>query len=626
MNKDKIKAFETFREFYRDEHQKGSTLASSAPVKFSATKSLKTRRAFMLREAFLPKNKVLANSLLVPPEIAWAAGFVPLNLEMYSSLLASHSKIGEFTSEGSLTAPRCSFINSLNGAFLNGIVPTPDVLVSSTAYCEAISLSFEDLEEGYEVPHYHIEIPQYPTVESIRSLAGELKELFWKLADLGGLSKEEASDQFRKVMLNSALARKEFIEIWTLRKVHAPLNLGLEPLHWHFQFLPMWGDDRMPEICKRLKEEVIEYIESGESKDGTPVGMFGLIPYGRTEIWKKLMSEGAFSSFEGVNFMGDYILPDIENFVKLTEDDLFENIAINLIGVPMRGGETKRKADEFNREAKTMGSDGMIIFSHEHCQLLAPRLHMIEEAATNNDMKVVSIGGDCILGMPQGPTGIRLGTFISNLKEADQISKLPELKVKPRVLDKSKVMRLGVDFGSGFSKYVLLNEENNVVYKGVFSSGIDYPALLEEIKGKVQVDKDYFTAVSGVGGDNPRFSEMVNVQTTEINALINTSRNLFPASENLLVIDIGTQDVKVLKFNGMGTSPWINTNKSCGAGTGLVLVQILERWKQTNPEISFDQLDDMAYGAKTSELINTTCGIFAVTNVVSALVQSDEEK
>ena len=34
----------------------------------------------------------------------------------------------------------------------------------------------------------------------------------------------------------------------------------------------------------------------------------------------------------------------------------------------------------------------------------------------------------------------------------------------------------------------------------------------------------------------------------------------------------------------------------------------------------------MAYEAQRSEMINTTCGIFAVTNVVSALIQSEDDK
>ena len=43
---------------------------------------------------------------------------------------------------------------------------------------------------------------------------------------------------------------------------------------------------------------------------------------------------------------------------------------------------------------------------------------------------------------------------------------------------------------------------------------------------------------------------------------------MYHERESLLVVDIGTQDVKVLHFPTMDSEPWCTTNKSCGAGTG----------------------------------------------------------
>uniref|UniRef100_UPI0013012974 BadF/BadG/BcrA/BcrD ATPase family protein n=1 Tax=Labilibacter marinus TaxID=1477105 RepID=UPI0013012974 len=172
----------------------------------------------------------------------------------------------------------------------------------------------------------------------------------------------------------------------------------------------------------------------------------------------------------------------------------------------------------------------------------------------------------------------------------------------------------------------LLDELDEVVQQGLFASGIDYPGLLSEITGKINLTKPVMLGVAGVGSDNPIFKEMVHRQTTEMNALINSCQKLFKSREELLVMDIGTQDVKILNFADMNSSPWINTNKSCGAGTGMVLVQILERWKQTNSSFTFETLDNLAYEAESGEIINTTCGIFAVTNVVSALIQASDEK
>jgi activator of 2-hydroxyglutaryl-CoA dehydratase len=258
--------------------------------------------------------------------------------------------------------------------------------------------------------------------------------------------------------------------------------------------------------------------------------------------------------------------------------------------------------------------------------MLAVRLDEIEKAATKANLKSVSISGDCILGMPPGPAGIRLGTFLNiltgNNKKAKQIdgNKLTMHKLN------ANDWRVGIDFGSGFSKYAVIDSKNKMIKCEMFNSGIDYPHLLKEIKQRIGNNKNIHFAVAGVGGDNPHFKEFTNIQTTEISALIQAVRSIGVNHKAFSVIDIGTQDVKVLKFNDINEEPWVNTNKSCGAGTGMVLKQILERWQQTNPEIKFTDLDEMAFNAKKSELVNTTCGIFAVTNVVSALVQSSNER
>ncbi|GEM_PF-4414581 len=620
-------AYMAFRSFYKDSNQSGDTLSMVSPVKFKATRSLITRRTTLLREAFRPDAKVMATSLLVPSELAWALDCIPLNLEMFSSLLASHSKILELTNKGSLTAPRCSFINSVKGAMMENLVPMPDILLSSTAYCEGIGLSFEDFKNYFDTAHFHIDIPSYSEANTSQLLASDLKQMLIEMAGVLDLDSNETLERFRQVMYNSIKAKAVYQKIWELRKKTGPLNLGLEPLHWHMQFLPMWGDDRAYTICEKLYNEISHYIESTPEEEfskGTPVGMFGLIPYGRTDIWRQLRDADLYTSFEGVNYLGEINLPDLDHFDQIETDTLFEFLAETLIKTPVRGGEIKEKSNDFMAEASSMHAKGMIIVSQEHCQLLAPRLHELETAAGANGMKVVSLGGDCILGMPKGPTTFRLNTFIDSLtdrskKAAKFNHDISELKI---VTD----YRLGVDFGSGFSKFVLVDKQGVIAKQGVVASGIDYPGLLDNIKSSITINDAYKMAISGVGSDNTTLKGKVDVQTTELNALIASCRNLFSYKEQLLVIDIGTQDVKVLHFHDMDAAPWINTNKSCGAGTGMVLTQILERWRHSHPEYSFDTLDNLAYEASEGEMINTTCGIFAITNVVSALVQADEER
>jgi activator of 2-hydroxyglutaryl-CoA dehydratase/benzoyl-CoA reductase/2-hydroxyglutaryl-CoA dehydratase subunit BcrC/BadD/HgdB len=620
-------AFESLRSLKSDDKQPGRALTTVSGMQLASTRRLAARRAYLTRLAYRPETKIAAMSLITPPEICWAAGYTPFNWEMFASLLATHSSITEIVNKGSDPTPRCSFINALKGSFLSGLLPYPNVTLGSSAFCEGIGFMFEELTSKIRIPYTHINIPLYKTEATIKNVASQLKDAFEVMCLLNGMLVEEGHKKFREVMYLSSVAKNHYDNAYRLRQQHGPVNLGLEPLNWHYTFFSMWGTDTGVQICKQLEQDLLEHIHSGHERRGhIPLAIFSLFPYGRTEIWDKIVDAGAYSTFEGINYLGEYQPLDTERFDSYTNDDLFENLAISLMNTPMRGGNVYENAKKFMEEVKATGAKGIIIFSHEQCQMLAPRMTAAEHAASDAGLKVTVLNGDCILGMPSGPNGLRLGTFLKSLDDSKTAySSSPSAPDTP-VRKKSDKNRIGVDFGSGYSKFVVMDKKMNVINHGVVHSGIDYPVLLKEITSDLHESFEYDLAVTGVGGDNPRFGKLVQYQTTEIDALISVVRFHFRDKEPLLVVDIGTQDVKILYFSSMDENPWINTNKSCGAGTGMVLAQVLERWKKTAPDMTFSQLDELASQAKGKELINSTCGIFAITNVVSALVQSNDER
>lgn len=619
--------FEKFREFIKDDNQQGDTLSSVAPMQFQGTKSLASRRSYLMRLAYKPETTVAAISLLFPPEVCWAAGFTPFNWEMYASLLASHSKIIDMTNKGTAPVPRCSFINSLKGACLSGILPPPNLILSTSAFCEGIGYMFSELKDYYGKEHLHLDIPGYNDSLAMDTAAKQLKVIYHKMCDQNSIDAKKRLDNLRKAVYYSTMAKIEHQQIAEIRKKYAPLNLGLEPLQWHTVFLAMYGDESGYRIMKQLKEDVQKVAETqGPSKEGIPVAVFSLIPYGRSEIWAKLKDANAFTTFEGVNHFGGCKLLDPESIKYKSEDALFQSLVYNMAHSTMRGLSVRKNSQNFVELARDFGSKGMITFAHEHCQMLAVRLDEVERASNKTGLKSVTISGDCILGMPPGPSGIRIGTFLNSLDEQKKFlkkEKINDLLVYNH--ESIDTYRIGIDFGSGYSKFVQIDHLNKVIKQDACPSGIDYPHLLNEIRQSIGAGKNMKFGIAGVGGDNPAFMNSVDTQTTEISALIHAIHVLYANQSDFTVIDIGTQDVKVLKFYEPQDEPWVNTNKSCGAGTGMVLKQILERWQQTRPDITFDDLDKMAFDASNSELVNTTCGIFAVTNVVSALVKSDDE-
>ena len=221
LNESKVmrdSSYEAFRRFYKDEKQVGDSLLSVAPARYAATRILGSRRGSLTRSAYKTGVKIAATSLLVPTELCWASGYIPFNWELYASLLASHSAINDLTGKGSVTSPRCSFINTLKGAFLEGILPAPDVTISSSAYCEGIGYGIEEVNTGFGSEHFHIDIPVYLDENTLDTLSRRLEEVYFHISELNRIGKDEAITRLRHTIRISNQSRAGYQEIWDLRK------------------------------------------------------------------------------------------------------------------------------------------------------------------------------------------------------------------------------------------------------------------------------------------------------------------------------------------------------------------------------------------------------------------------
>jgi predicted CoA-substrate-specific enzyme activase len=82
------------------------------------------------------------------------------------------------------------------------------------------------------------------------------------------------------------------------------------------------------------------------------------------------------------------------------------------------------------------------------------------------------------------------------------------------------------------------------------------------------------------------------------------------------IIDIGGQDSKVIAVNSDGTVDDFVMNDKCAAGTGRFLEVMAEVMRLT-----IDQMGPEALKSKTPALINSTCTIFAESEMVSLRAQ-----
>ncbi len=168
----------------------------------------------------------------------------------------------------------------------------------------------------------------------------------------------------------------------------------------------------------------------------------------------------------------------------------------------------------------------------------------------------------------------------------------------------------GIDIGSRSIEFVLLDSERNaVIDRFQAETSIDLSAQLRLIKERYAWDHLIST------GYGRQLSQKVlgGAVITEIKAYSTSAHHFHPDIDT--VIDLGGQDTKALSINrNNGQLQKFEMNDKCSAGTGKFFEMMAG-----SLGLSLDELVTAALrGSKTIE-INSTCTVFAESEVISLL-------
>jgi len=178
---------------------------------------------------------------------------------------------------------------------------------------------------------------------------------------------------------------------------------------------------------------------------------------------------------------------------------------------------------------------------------------------------------------------------------------------------------LGIDIGSTTSKCVLLKDGKEIVAKSLINSGtgtkgaqMAYETVLAE-KGLTKQDID-FTVATGYG--RTTFAD-ADGEMSELTCHAKGVSHVMPEART--IIDIGGQDVKVMRLVNEGTIENFVMNDKCAAGTGRfldVMAKILQ--------LDIGELEAYALEATEPVKISSTCTVFAESEVISQLSKGVE--
>lgn len=174
--------------------------------------------------------------------------------------------------------------------------------------------------------------------------------------------------------------------------------------------------------------------------------------------------------------------------------------------------------------------------------------------------------------------------------------------------------KIGLDVGSTTIKAVVLNKNNDIIYKIyvrhlalVRQKAIE---ILTQINNHIIKNQQIQIAITGSAGLG--IAQVANIPfVQEVFATQIATEKLIPNAD--VVIELGGEDAKIL-FLSNGIE--VRMNGSCAGGTGAFIDQMA-----TLLNVSLDELDQMSLNSKQIYTIASRCGVFAKSDIQPLLNQ-----
>ena len=176
------------------------------------------------------------------------------------------------------------------------------------------------------------------------------------------------------------------------------------------------------------------------------------------------------------------------------------------------------------------------------------------------------------------------------------------------------MLKLGLDVGSTTIKCVVLDEDNNIIYKDYkrhYSHIKDNITLkLEELLSNHIIDENVMFSISGSAGMG--FAEAIGIPfVQEVYATRIAANKLIPGTD--CIIELGGEDAKILFLtDGME----VRMNGTCAGGTGAFIDQMA-----TLLNVDITEINGLAMEHQKLYSIASRCGVFAKTDIQPLLNQ-----
>jgi (R)-2-hydroxyacyl-CoA dehydratese activating ATPase len=167
---------------------------------------------------------------------------------------------------------------------------------------------------------------------------------------------------------------------------------------------------------------------------------------------------------------------------------------------------------------------------------------------------------------------------------------------------------LGIDLGSAYAKFTVIDDKGNAIFRYALPT---FSADRQASKNVMQTIATNFnikySCATGYGRKHFADSDIIK---TEINCAAAGVSHYYSGSKN--IIDIGGEDIKIIKCDNENHVANFYMNDKCAAGTGSFLTEIAER-----AEINISEMSSIASLSNYDKELNSFCTVFAKTEIMN---------
>ncbi|MCB0483331.1 MAG: 2-dehydropantoate 2-reductase [Flavobacteriales bacterium] len=167
---------------------------------------------------------------------------------------------------------------------------------------------------------------------------------------------------------------------------------------------------------------------------------------------------------------------------------------------------------------------------------------------------------------------------------------------------------LGVDLGSAYCKFTVCDQSGKALFRYFLPTLLNDKQAFKNVMRAISSNFNIrYSCATGYG--RKHFTE-TDIVKTEINCAAAGVSIHFPGEKN--IIDIGGEDIKIIRCDADNNVLNFYMNDKCAAGTGSFLSEIAERAR-----INITEMSSLASLSSYDKELNSFCTVFAKTEIMN---------